>query len=62
MATCGDVEQFGTAYGRLRSYHGLYCLDGALMPGSTAAVNPVLPTAAVVERCLDEIIADFTHP
>ncbi|MEV8436138.1 GMC oxidoreductase [Actinosynnema sp. NPDC051121] len=48
------------AYGRLRGYSGLYCLDGALMPGSTAAVNPALTIAAVVERCLDGIIADFT--
>ncbi|PSL52515.1 cholesterol oxidase [Saccharothrix carnea] len=49
------------AYGRLRGYSGLYCLDGSLMPGSTAAVNPVLTIAAVVERCLDEIITDFTR-
>ncbi|MEU4769255.1 GMC oxidoreductase [Actinosynnema sp. NPDC023794] len=49
------------AYGRLRGYNGLYCLDGALMPGSAAAVNPALTIAAVVERCLDEIIADFTR-
>ena len=49
------------AYGRLRGYSGLYCLDGALMPGSTAAVNPALTIAAVVERCLDEIITDFTR-
>ena len=48
------------AYGRLHGYRGLYCLDGALMPGSTAAVNPALTIAAVVERCLDEIISDFT--
>ncbi|MEU4806921.1 GMC oxidoreductase [Actinosynnema sp. NPDC023587] len=48
-------------YGRLRGYSGLYCLDGALMPGSTAAVNPALTIAAVVERCLDEIVADFTR-
>jgi cholesterol oxidase len=50
------------AYGRLHGYSGLYCLDGALMPGSTAAVNPALTIAAVVERCLDKVIADFTHP
>ncbi|MCC8242741.1 GMC oxidoreductase [Saccharothrix luteola] len=49
------------AYGRLHGYRGLYCLDGSLMPGSTAAVNPALTIAAVVERCLDEIIADFTR-
>ncbi|MEE1926750.1 GMC oxidoreductase [Streptomyces sp. TRM 70351] len=47
------------AYGRLHGYTGLYCLDGALMPGSTAAVNPALTIAAIVERCLDRIIDDF---
>ena len=47
-------------YGRLRGHRGLYCLDGALMPGSTAAANPALTIAAVVERCLDHIISDFT--
>ncbi|MEV6823796.1 GMC oxidoreductase [Amycolatopsis sp. NPDC051102] len=45
--------------GRLHGYRGLYCLDAALMPGSTAAVNPVLTIAAVVERCLDHIIGDL---
>ncbi|MFG2000599.1 GMC family oxidoreductase N-terminal domain-containing protein [Spirillospora sp. NPDC048911] len=48
------------AYGRLHGHRGLYCLDGALMPGSTAAVNPALTIAAIVERCLDHIIDDFT--
>ncbi|CCH30666.1 GMC oxidoreductase [Actinosynnema sp. NPDC047251] len=48
------------AYGRLHGYDGLYCLDSALMPGCTAAVNPVLTIAAVVERCLDHIVDDFT--
>ncbi|MEV6823388.1 GMC oxidoreductase [Amycolatopsis sp. NPDC051102] len=36
--------------GRLHGYDGLYCLDAALMPGSTAAVNPAITIAAVVER------------
>lgn len=45
--------------GRLHGHDGLYCLDAALMPGSTAAVNPALTIAAVVERCLDRIIDDF---
>ncbi|MFI9005845.1 GMC oxidoreductase [Actinosynnema sp. NPDC053489] len=49
------------AYGRLLGHSGLYCLDGALMPGSTGAVNPALTIAAVVERCLDHIITDFTR-
>ncbi|MBQ1095490.1 NAD(P)-binding protein [Streptomyces sp. b94] len=48
-------------YGRIHGYQGLYCLDSALMPGSTAAVNPSLTIAAVAERCLDHIITDFTE-
>lgn len=48
-------------YGRLHGYDGLYCLDAALLPGSSAAVNPALTIAALVERGLDQIIArDFT--
>ncbi|MFI9005832.1 GMC oxidoreductase [Actinosynnema sp. NPDC053489] len=47
------------AQGRLHGYEGLYCLDAALMPGNTAAVNPALTIAAVVERCLDRVIHDF---
>ncbi|WP_156756108.1 GMC oxidoreductase [Actinokineospora pegani] len=47
-------------HGRLHGHPGLYCLDSALMPGSTAAVNPVLTIAAIVERCLDHIMGDFT--
>ncbi|QQC92396.1 GMC oxidoreductase [Streptomyces alfalfae] len=46
-------------YGRVHGCPGLYCLDSALMPGSTAAVNPVLTIAAIVERCLDHVIGDF---
>lgn len=49
------------AYGRLHGYRGLYCQDGSLMPGSTAAVNPVLTIAAIVERCMDHVIDDFTE-
>ncbi|MFI6515251.1 GMC oxidoreductase [Spirillospora sp. NPDC050679] len=50
-------------HGRLHGHRGLYCLDAALMPGSTAAVNPALTIAAVVERCLDDILAkDFGVP
>ncbi|MER7195414.1 GMC oxidoreductase [Streptomyces flaveolus] len=46
-------------YGRIHGHPGLYCLDGALMPGSTGAVNPALTIAAVVEYCLDHITSDF---
>ncbi|MDG4859628.1 GMC oxidoreductase [Streptomyces sp. T-3] len=50
-------------YGRINGYPNLYCLDASLMPGSTAAVNPALTIAAVIERCLDHLIpTDFTAP
>lgn len=51
----------GTAcdlYGRLSGHPGLYCLDGSLIPGSTGLVNPALTIAAIVERCLDTILAE----
>ncbi len=35
----------------------LYVLDGALMPGNTAACNPSMTIAAVAERALDHIVA-----
>ncbi|WP_431875735.1 GMC oxidoreductase [Amycolatopsis sacchari] len=42
--------------GRVRGHRGLYVLDGALMPGNTAACNPSMTIAAVAERALDEIV------
>ncbi|MFB8778046.1 GMC oxidoreductase [Streptomyces broussonetiae] len=47
------------AYGRLRGHPGLYCLDGALLPGGAGAVNPALTIAAIAEHCLDHIVTDF---
>ncbi|GAA3848416.1 GMC oxidoreductase [Amycolatopsis tucumanensis] len=43
--------------GRVLGHRGLYVLDGALMPGNTAACNPSMTIAAVAERALDEIVA-----
>ncbi|NEY35475.1 NAD(P)-binding protein [Streptomyces sp. PRKS01-65] len=48
------------AHGRLHGHPGLYCLDGALLPGTAGAVNPALTIAAVVEHCLDHVLTDFT--
>jgi cholesterol oxidase len=42
--------------GRLRGHRGLYVLDGALIPGTTAACNPSMTIAAVVERALERIV------
>ncbi|MGW0249036.1 GMC oxidoreductase [Nocardia goodfellowii] len=43
--------------GRVHGQRGLYVLDGALMPGNTAACNPSMTIAAVTERALDQIVA-----
>ena len=43
--------------GRVRGQQGLYVLDGAIMPGNTAACNPSMTIAAVAERALDRIVA-----
>lgn len=42
--------------GRVHGQRGLYVLDGALMPGNTAACNPSMTIAAVAERALDAIV------
>lgn len=51
MGTVCDLE------GRVLGQRGLYVLDGALMPGNTAACNLSLTIAAVAERALDVLIA-----
>ncbi len=43
--------------GRVLGQRGLYVLDGALMPGNTAACNPSMTIAAVAERALDHLVA-----
>ncbi|GAA3212087.1 GMC oxidoreductase [Actinocorallia longicatena] len=43
--------------GRVNGQRGLYVLDGALMPGTTAACNPSMTIAAVAERATDDIVA-----
>ena len=52
-ATVGAVcDQFG----RVRNYRGLYCVDGAFVPGSSGCVNPSLTIAALAERSVEHII------
>lgn len=47
-------------FGRVNGHRNLYVVDGALVPGSTACVNPAFTVAALAERCLDDILAkDF---
>ncbi|MBW0273229.1 cholesterol oxidase [Nocardia sp. MH4] len=42
--------------GRVLGQRGLYVLDGALMPGNTAACNPSMTIAAVAERALENLV------
>jgi cholesterol oxidase len=42
--------------GRVKSQCGLYVLDGALLPGTSAACNPSMTIAALAERATDELI------
>ena len=44
--------------GRVLGHRGLYVLDGALMPGTTAACNPSMTIAAVAERAVEHLIAE----
>ncbi|MBA4024426.1 MAG: cholesterol oxidase [Gordonia sp.] len=50
MGSVCDLE------GRVHGQPGLYVLDGALMPGNSAACNPSMTIAAVAERALDQIV------
>ncbi|MGN2634729.1 GMC oxidoreductase [Nocardia takedensis] len=44
------------AYGRVHGHPGLYVMDGAAIPGSTATVNPSLTITALAERNIEQII------
>lgn len=51
MGTVCDLE------GRVLGQRGLYVLDGALMPGNTAACNPSMTIAAIAERALAQLVS-----
>jgi cholesterol oxidase len=42
--------------GRVLGQKGLYVLDGALLPGTSAACNPSMTIAAIAERAMDQIV------
>ncbi|MBW0270680.1 cholesterol oxidase [Nocardia sp. MH4] len=44
------------AYGRVHGHPGLYVMDGAAIPGSTATVNPSLTITALAERNIAAVI------
>jgi cholesterol oxidase len=45
-------------YGRLKGYKNLYCLDGAMLPGNCAMVNPTFTITALAERNMDTILKE----
>ena len=45
-------------YGRVMRQQRLYVMDGAMVPGSSGAVNPSLTIAALAERNIEKIIAE----
>ncbi|NKY36086.1 GMC family oxidoreductase [Nocardia speluncae] len=46
------------SYGRVHGYRGLYVMDGAGIPGSTATANPSLTITALAERNIEAIIRE----
>jgi cholesterol oxidase len=42
----------------VNGYPGLYCVDGALIGGSTPTANPAWTIGAIAERCLDTILRE----
>ncbi len=52
-AVMGDAcDQLGQLYG----YKNLFVVDGSLLPGSAAAVNPSLTIAANAERIMEQVV------
>ncbi|WP_353951971.1 GMC oxidoreductase [Knoellia sp. S7-12] len=52
------LGQTTDGYGRVKGYEGLYVLDAAAIPGSTATANPTLTIVALAERNIARIIAE----
>ena len=52
-AVMGDAcDEMGQLYG----YRDLFVIDGSLLPGSAATVNPALTVAANAERIMEALI------
>lgn len=48
-------------YGEVYGYRNMFVVDGAMIPGSTACVNPSLTIAALAERSLDHFLNSRTR-
>ena len=47
--------------GELHGYRNLFVIDGALLPGSAATVNPALTVAANAERIMEQLVPRVLH-
>ena len=52
------IDKACDVYGRVHGYPRLYVMDGSLLPGSCATVNPSLTIAALAERNIQRLIAE----
>lgn len=50
------LNQSSDSFGRLKGYKNLYAIDGSMLPGTCAMVNPTLTITALAERCLEDIL------
>lgn len=50
------LDKSSDNFGRLKGYKKLYAIDGSMLPGNCAMVNPSLTIAALAERNLVEIL------
>ncbi|MEU8656436.1 GMC family oxidoreductase N-terminal domain-containing protein [Actinoplanes philippinensis] len=50
----GKATDFG---GKVAGYQNLFCVDGALLPGTACLANPAITITANAERCLDLFLA-----
>jgi cholesterol oxidase len=52
----GKATDFG---GKVAGYQNLFCVDGALLPGTACLANPAITITANAERCLDLFLASL---
>jgi cholesterol oxidase len=50
------LNKSSDSFGRLKGYKNLYAIDGSMLPGTCAMVNPTLTISALAERNIEHII------